>query len=570
MKRVIRAAPVLLLFAFLVPQLISENFILRGSQESVIQYSLSQELVPAGDTPYLKMSFVAPESFTSVTSRQTIENFSLSYDPKPASTEEHRDKRGNRVIEMIWHNPATAVSAKVSCIVHNSTVLTSLASTAPFPVQGLPADVRVYLDPSKLVQSDDAAIRETALSLTKDVKTMFDAVQHIISWIVDHMRYVSPPQQYDALYSYHSGKGNCQNYSHLAAALMRAVGIPVRIANGVTLDQPYTVSSNQGEFTFKMGKGRHSWIEIFFPDLGWVPYDPQQTELFISNRFIRIEVGVDNAETENDGVIRYRQSAGVSGRPQFRESIEAVFSKDEVALVSEKQDYGPAAMLLSPEMKAAFIPVKVEPPPPPKPEVEEPLPLDQMVFDKAWLFGNLLFPRKVDFLSPREASADRDNQEVVLQKNFMVETAEYVSTKITQYAQVFVSEKPLKPIKIGLALHKFGGNGQLWIDLLEDKDGRPGNVIAASKIKDLSSLPRQSGYDWVDFDFSSHPPLLAPGRYWIALGFTGSPIINWFYTYGKPVGPVDGTRYKSVFDEEWSGALAYEFNYRVAGWTTRR
>jgi hypothetical protein len=60
-----------------------------------------------------------------------------------------------------------------------------------------------------------------------------------------------------------------------------------------------------------------------------------------------------------------------------------------------------------------------------------------------------------------------------------------------------------------------------------------------------------------------------PGSYWIALGFTGSPIVNWFYTYGKPVGPVDGTRYKSVFQQNWSGAMNYEFNYRVSGLTVK-
>ena len=72
-----------------------------------------------------------------------------------------------------------------------------------------------------------------------------------------------------------------------------------------------------------------------------------------------------------------------------------------------------------------------------------------------------------------------------------------------------------------------------------------------------------------DFDFGRDNPVLMPGSYWIALGFTGSPIINWFYTYGKPVGPVDGTRYKSVFQQNWSGALNYEFNYRVSGLTVK-
>ena len=53
-----------------------------------------------------------------------------------------------------------------------------------------------------------------------------------------------------------------------------------------------------------------------------------------------------------------------------------------------------------------------------------------------------------------------------------------------------------------------------------------------------------------------------------ALGFTGEPVVNWFYTFGKPVGPVHGTRYRDVWAEgqdAWSGALSFEFNYKVVG-----
>jgi hypothetical protein len=53
------------------------------------------------------------------------------------------------------------------------------------------------------------------------------------------------------------------------------------------------------------------------------------------------------------------------------------------------------------------------------------------------------------------------------------------------------------------------------------------------------------GYSWVDFDFAGSSIILSPGRYWVALGFTDSAIVNWFFTYGKPVGPQDGTRYEA-------------------------
>jgi len=154
-------------------------------------------------------------------------------------------------------------------------------------------------------------------------------------------------------------------------------------------------------------------------------------------------------------------------------------------------------------------------------------------------------------------------------RSFLVETAEYVTTKLTQYAQVVVLKKPVQLDKVGLALHKFGGDGWLWVDVFSDQGGRPGALLTKSEILSLDELSLKPGYRWTDFSFGPEKTVLMPGAYWIALGFTGSPIVNWFFTYGKPVGPVDGTRYKGVFEEAWSGALNYEFNYRVVGLTVK-
>ncbi|MBU0575084.1 MAG: hypothetical protein KJ704_02430 [Proteobacteria bacterium] len=107
------------------------------------------------------------------------------------------------------------------------------------------------------------------------------------------------------------------------------------------------------------------------------------------------------------------------------------------------------------------------------------------------------------------------------------------------------------------------------MDLFADRDGKPGPLIGASALVNLDEISTRPGYRWVDFDFSRENPVLMPGAYWIALGFSGSPVVNWFYTYGKPVGPVHGTRYKGVFAQDWSGALNYEFNYRLSGRTVK-
>ena len=120
---------------------------------------------------------------------------------------------------------------------------------------------------------------------------------------------------------------------------------------------------------------------------------------------------------------------------------------------------------------------------------------------------------------------------------------------------------------IGLALQKFGGSGQIWVELKEDVDGNPGPVAAQSKPISLQQFSSKPGYFWVDFDFNQQQLILTPDQYWISIGYTGYPIINWFYSYGKPAGPVDGTRYKNTQENSWENTLGFEFNYRVTGLT---
>ncbi|MEJ2364745.1 MAG: transglutaminase domain-containing protein [Deltaproteobacteria bacterium] len=545
----------------------AENYVLVGQMGSEIRYELEQRVTRSPGTQKLVLSFVVPPTFESPTYRQEIHGFDLVFSPQPKDKKRSQDKRGNQIIIATWKPTPPEITARISFKAQNQTRLQQLQTGTSFPLDNVPSDVSPYLSPTKQVQSDDPRIRKLAKELTQDVTTQFDAVQRILTWIVDNLRYVTPPAKYDALYGLEARKGNCQNFSHLSAALMRAVGIPVRIVNGVTLNQPFNVSRKGGVLTFKMGQGRHSWIEVWFEDLGWVPFDAQQTELFVSNRYVRVEVGIDNKETINDGLLRWSQVSGTNGKPSRQETISADFARYMVKIAGTPQQYGPKNLLLVPPVEAAFKEIVVAPPPPPPviPKKDR----DKLRFLVPFHYGNLEFPEDVDFAFPRGPASTVGDNRYQMTRNFLVETAEYVTTKLTQYAQVFELRKPVKLEKIGLALHRFGGDGQLWVELFEDKNMKPGALIATSDFISLSQLSMKPGYRWVDFDFGRDKPVLMPGSYWIALGFTGSPIVNWFYTYGKPVGPVEGTRYKGVYQDDWSNALSYEFNYRVLGLTVK-
>ncbi|GAB4376685.1 MAG: transglutaminase-like domain-containing protein [Calditrichia bacterium] len=562
----------ILMFVHLAP---AQLLIVDGTQESQIHYRMEQNVEPFPGIDVLMVSFVVPRDFHSPTYSQKITNVTFDFSPAAEQQEEETDSRGNTIRKFYWDKPGQSVRGIVTFTANNQVKLLSLESEAPFPPAGLPAEVNIFLTPTEQVQSDNPQIIAKAQELTRGASSQFAAVQSVLNFVVDHMRYVLVPEKYDALYAFRSGRGNCQNYSHLAAALMRAVGIPVRIVNGITLKRAYDVKVGAAEYSFEMAQGRHSWIEVFFSDLGWIPFDPQQTEFFVSNRYVRIEVGLDNEETVQDGLVRWSQTRGSGEQmPKLEEAIESNFVFDRVDLRSQEKIAGPRNLLLSPRLVSARPPLAAEEPPvaaeplpeepQPEPEkpVEEEIDYTALKYEIPFEYGNLEFPRNFDFLYARLMGGESSGEKGMLKRNFMVETAEYVTSK-TQYAQAFVLKEPILLKKIGLALHNFGGSGLVWLELSEDVEGKPGPMAAKSRTLATHVLHRSKGYDWVDFDFSSEGLVLSPGRYWFTLKYSGSPIINWFYSYGKPVGPVDGTR--SLTPGGWDRILNYEFNYRVLG-----
>lgn len=554
----IQFAATLIFLTIIAPHGLAESYLLNGGQKSQIHYTLTEEIMPVAGTSRLQLSFVMPQTFTSPTYQQKISDLSLHTEPTPDGREEIEDKRGNRVVTLFWQNPSQTIQAAIEFTAHNQTTLKHMKTTAAFPQKTWPESLAPYLNASEQVQSTLPAIGKKALQLTRTSKSQLDAVQQIIIWTIDHMRYVLRPQKYDAAYAFRTGRGNCQNYSHLAAALMRAVNIPVRIVNGITLKQPYTIPAGQTILTMGMAQGRHSWIEVFFDDLGWVPFDPQQTQFFVSNRFIRVEIGVDNAETNQDGLLRWRVTHSARQRPEFSEEIRAEFISDQVGLTGKRQQWGPRNILLTPSLQSQIKP-RILPPQsliPPAP------PADHTLMTKPFRMGNMEFPIGVNFVDHQDINQDANQFQI--QRSFMVETAEYVTSQ-NQYAQIFTLEKSLTLEQISLALHKFGGSGMLWLELRADTNGLPGKSMATSQLLPLDRLPTTPGYHWQAFDFSDEKITLPPGRYWIALGYSGSPIVNWFYSYGKPIGPSDGTRFSPVLTEDWRHQLSFEFNYKVEG-----
>ncbi|MEH0937565.1 transglutaminase TgpA family protein [Micromonospora psammae] len=62
--------------------------------------------------------------------------------------------------------------------------------------------------------------------------------------------------------------GYCQQYAAAMAWLVRAAGIPARVAFGFT-----NGSSSDGDATVLTNRNLHAWTEVYFDGMGWVPFD---------------------------------------------------------------------------------------------------------------------------------------------------------------------------------------------------------------------------------------------------------------------------------------------------------
>jgi len=64
--------------------------------------------------------------------------------------------------------------------------------------------------------------------------------------------------------------GYCQQFSGAMALMLRMVGVPARVATGFAPGTP--LSSGRGFEVTDLDA--HSWVEVYFNGIGWVPFDP--------------------------------------------------------------------------------------------------------------------------------------------------------------------------------------------------------------------------------------------------------------------------------------------------------
>lgn len=82
-----------------------------------------------------------------------------------------------------------------------------------------------------------------------------------------------------------TGRGVCQDYTHVMIAIARGWGVPARYVSGYL--HVLGLSGEQAA-----ANATHAWVECLLPDLGWVGFDPTNRSL-ADERHVRVAHGRD-------------------------------------------------------------------------------------------------------------------------------------------------------------------------------------------------------------------------------------------------------------------------------------
>ena len=191
---------------------------------------------------------------------------------------EFRDRFGNRVHRLrVMQSHTTFIVASAGTVLLSpdppDRVDVPLSDIADLPESFEFTAVSPLVDPSSVSQA--------AFAAAGDKNSLLPTVEGVVQWVFENILYhrgtTTVATTADQVLA--AGEGVCQDKTHLALGMLRALNIPSRYASGL-------ISGQTGE--------THSWVEFYHPDQGWLGADPTRGVVIPpASDYVKLGVGRD-------------------------------------------------------------------------------------------------------------------------------------------------------------------------------------------------------------------------------------------------------------------------------------
>lgn len=229
---------------------------------------------------------------------QKLIDFKLHVEPSIKDVDTRKDYYGNTIHSFsvqIPHNKLIVTSKSVVEIFPRNTQLNFESNISYLEAKEklkfdsqLRAEVLDFMLPSTYVSWDDEMF-EFASSCLNPGDSLLKYVQNLCGKIFKEFKF---DPEFSNIYTpvktvLKEKKGVCQDFSHLAIACFRSMGLAARYVSGYLETLPPV-----GKPKLQGSDASHAWISVYIPDFGWYDFDPTNN-LSPSERHITIGWGRD-------------------------------------------------------------------------------------------------------------------------------------------------------------------------------------------------------------------------------------------------------------------------------------
>ncbi len=534
-RKLLQAVFFVYLFLFTFP-LYAQIFDIESEMNTAVTAYITKRFNSYDTTKTLTYTMHIPPSQNEGINTQIISNLRKTFTPYPTQINEFTDEYGNSGLELTWNKDIRVVQLDLQFSAHLYSNFYTIESDAPYPVSVGDAH-KIFLTSTELSPANNYLINYIGRSLSYDLNRQIDVVKNIFLWLdtTIHMTKTTRAEtQYDALSVLQFREGTEQGICNLAAALLKGLGIPVRVAYGVSFQKEMQYTFKGGNIFFDYPNGEHFWIEVFFPDLGWVAYDPQGMYFGSTSHVIKLSAGPDS------DYARDSWSSDNENIDFFQEYIYDI-KQDNVKVSSITENGDTVNKLVLSSTVRGFTKYIKEPN----------LNLEGMSTAK-----------EREELLPGSSG-------IVKQNSNISQRLDIVATQNRVFAQKVKLEYPIRLADVKLPLIKFGDEGKIWLEVYTDKDGAPDTVLFRSYYISSPRIRFMMVDDpWLSFPFGKNTDTrLDKGSYWFALRSSGSCIFNWIASAGNVVGDNEDTRFKDVKlkNPKWNNIVNMDMNYQLIG-----
>ncbi|WP_096271666.1 transglutaminase domain-containing protein [Paucisalibacillus globulus] len=151
---------------------------------------------------------------------------------------------------------------------------------------GTPEDEELVRKNTRLPNNLPSRVGELAKEITVNHESQYDKVRAIERYFsgngfvyqIENVPVPTDDQDYVDQFLFDTKAGYCDNFSTSMVVMLRTLDIPARWVKGFTSGEKIAEDVNElGEDVYQVTNANaHSWVEVYFEGVGWVPFEPTQ------------------------------------------------------------------------------------------------------------------------------------------------------------------------------------------------------------------------------------------------------------------------------------------------------